>query len=107
MTRTVEVRWNVMSLAVLNEGRDLPAEHRQLMDEAWGPVRAIRYSWPGRPCAQARRGRPAGSRTAGVRGRDSAALFVRTAGQSPGMNMDSMLVSKMLARVKASARLGA
>jgi len=41
MTRTVEVRWNVMSLAVLNEGRDLPAEHRQLMDEAWGPVRAI------------------------------------------------------------------
>ena len=34
-------------------------------------------------------------------------VYVRTAGQSPGMNMDSMLMSKILARVKASARLGA
>lgn len=39
--RPVTVSWHVMSLAVLNEGRDLPPDYRALMDEAWGPVRVI------------------------------------------------------------------
>ena len=39
--RDVEVRWNVMSLAVLNEGRDLSADYRRSMDDAWGPVRVV------------------------------------------------------------------
>ncbi|MDX3224205.1 DsbA family protein [Streptomyces sp. ME19-01-6] len=39
--RPVEVRWHVMSLAVLNEPKldELPEEYRELLETAWGPVR--------------------------------------------------------------------
>jgi 2-hydroxychromene-2-carboxylate isomerase len=37
--RDVETHWHVMSLAVLNEGRDLGEKYNDMMTRAWGPVR--------------------------------------------------------------------
>ncbi|MCX4980914.1 DsbA family protein [Streptomyces sp. NBC_00572] len=42
--RPVDVRWKVMSLAVLNENRldEVPAEYREMLEtQAWGPVRVV------------------------------------------------------------------
>ncbi len=37
--RPVQAHWHVMSLAVLNEGKDVPERYRAFQAQAWGPVR--------------------------------------------------------------------
>lgn len=39
--RDVSVEFHVMSLAVLNEGRDVSEDYQRHMQESWGPVRTI------------------------------------------------------------------
>ena len=39
--RDIEVKWHVMSLAYLNQDRDISAEYRRLLEPAWGPVRVL------------------------------------------------------------------
>lgn len=39
--RDVRVRFHVMSLAVLNENREVSDDYRRLMQRSWGPVRVL------------------------------------------------------------------
>ncbi len=40
--RNLDVRWHVMSLSVLNEGRtELSESYRSMLDRGWGPVRVV------------------------------------------------------------------
>ncbi|EFF91049.1 MULTISPECIES: mycothiol-dependent nitroreductase Rv2466c family protein [Streptomyces] len=46
--RDIEVRWHIMSLAVLNEPKldTLPEEYRELLStKAWAPVRVVTAAW--------------------------------------------------------------
>jgi protein-disulfide isomerase-like protein with CxxC motif len=39
--RPIEVHWHAMSLAYLNQDRDLGEKYNELMKTAWGPIRVV------------------------------------------------------------------
>jgi hypothetical protein len=39
--RGISVRWHAMSLAILNEGNEIPEEWAQFTADSWGPVRVL------------------------------------------------------------------
>ncbi|MEZ0578553.1 disulfide bond formation protein DsbA [Nocardioides sp. MH1] len=39
--RDIDVDWHVMSLAYLNQDRDIPDSYRTMLAPAWGPVRVL------------------------------------------------------------------
>jgi predicted DsbA family dithiol-disulfide isomerase len=39
--RDIKVRWHVMSLAYLNQDKDISEDYRALLRPAWGPVRVL------------------------------------------------------------------
>jgi hypothetical protein len=39
--RDIEVRWHVMSLAYLNQDKDISEDYRAMLEPAWGPVRVL------------------------------------------------------------------
>ncbi|GAA2372640.1 MULTISPECIES: DsbA family protein [Gordonia] len=39
--RPIDVNFHIMSLAVLNENRDVPESYRAMLDTAWTPVRVL------------------------------------------------------------------
>jgi 2-hydroxychromene-2-carboxylate isomerase len=39
--RDIQVRWHVMSLAYLNEVKDVSDDYRKMLETAWGPVRVL------------------------------------------------------------------
>ena len=47
--RDVEVKFQPMSLSVLNEGRDLDPAYREKMDAAWAPARVATAIWQEHP----------------------------------------------------------
>jgi 2-hydroxychromene-2-carboxylate isomerase len=40
--RDIEVTWHQMSLAYLNQDKDIPDSYREMLKDAWGPVRVVR-----------------------------------------------------------------
>ncbi|MBB2910921.1 hypothetical protein FHS43_002186 [Streptosporangium becharense] len=39
--RSIEPRWHIMSLKILNEDKEIPAEYRELTEKALGPARVV------------------------------------------------------------------
>ncbi|HEY0953007.1 DsbA family protein [Nocardioides sp.] len=39
--RDIEVTWHIMSLAYLNQDKDIPDDYRKFLEPAWGPVRVL------------------------------------------------------------------